>query len=437
MKKLLETASRVSDQAEVYSIRTDSSGLEIRNRVPTDLSASIQSGYAIRLLKDGRIGTAYTKNLLDREELVENALNSLKGNVKAGFSFPDPSSIPSPLVPDDSIAEMGFHDLHALSERVLDHLKGKIEGQIDVHTGRGITDLAIVNTSGLDVSSKTSFMYTFTSLLFPNTETAVRKIFMSRKTADFPKEELDNLVNMYNAGLPEVEIPTGKMKVMFMPDAMYTLIWRLSAAASGKSFYNRISPLQNKRGEQIVSEKFTLYGDPTDPDDVSQQYFDDEGVPTKKHTIIDRGVFKDIILNLDYAEKLNEKPAGNGFRSGMWGGETITLLPAPSLQCSRIATGKTSFEEMIACIDRGVIILGVLGAHSGNILNGDFSVGLNPGFYVENGEIRGRVKDGMVAGNVYEILKNIEHIENTLHDSMTGGKYPAILIDNVSVAAKD
>ena len=437
MKKLLEIASRVSDQAEVYSIRTDSSDLEMRNGTTTNLSASIQSGYAIRLLKDGRIGTAYTKNLLDREELVENALNSLKGNVKVGFSFPTPASIPSPLVPDDSIAEMGFHDLHSLSERVLDYLKGKIEGQIDVRAGRNIMDLAIINTSGLDVSRKSSFMYTFPSMLFPNTETSVQKVFLSRKTADFPIGELDELVNMYQAGLPEVEIPTCKMKVVFMPDAIYTLIWRLSAAASGISFYNRVSPLLEKRGDQIVSEKFTLYGDPTDPDDIAQKYFDDEGVPTRKHTIIDRGVFKDLILNLDYAEKLNEKPAGNGFRSRMWGGETIAIPPAPSLQCSRIASGNTSFEEMIASIDRGVIILGVLGAHSGNILNGDFSVGLNPGFYVENGEIKGRVKDGMAAGNVYEILMNVVYVENTLHDSITGGKYPAILIDNVSIAAKD
>ncbi len=437
MKKLLETASKVSEQAEVYSIRTDSSALEMRNGTPTDLSASIQSGFAIRLLKDGRIGTAYTKNLLDREELVENALDSLKGNVKAGFSFPASVDIPGSQAPDDSIAEMGYHDLHKHSERVLDHLKGKIEGQIDVHSGRGITDLEIINTSGLDVSSKTSFMYTFTSLLFPNTETSVHKIFLSRKPADFPKGELDNLMNMYNAGLPEVEISTGRMKVVFMPDAMYTLIWRLSAAASGKSFYNKVSPLQNRRGEQIVSEKFSLYGDPTDPDDVSQTYFDDEGVPTGKNTIIDKGVFKNIILNLDYAEKLNEKPAGNGFRGGMWGGETISLLPAPSLHCCRISPGSISLEEMIASIDKGVIILGVLGAHSGNILNGDFSVGLNPGYYVENGEIRGRVKDGMAAGNAYEILMNIEHVENTLHDSITGGKYPAILINNVNVAAKD
>ncbi len=112
------------------------------------------------------------------------------------------------------------------------------------------------------------------------------------------------------------------------------------------------------------------------------------------------------------------------------------MPPMPELNCRRIAPGNVSFEDMIKGIDRGVIVLGVLGAHSGNILNGDFSVGLNPGFYVENGVIKGRVNDGMVSGNVYDILNNIESVENRLHDSPTGGMYPSILLDDVSVAAK-
>ncbi len=141
-------------------------------------------------------------------------------------------------------------------------------------------------------------------------------------------------------------------------------------------------------------------------------------------------------LNLDYADKLKEEPTGTGYRGGMWGGETVALPPVPSLVCKRIAPGDISFEDMIKGINRGVIVMGVLGAHSGNILNGDFSVGLNPGFYVENGEIKGRVKDGMVSGNVYDVLNNIESVENRLHESYTGGRYPSILLDDVSVAAK-
>jgi len=436
MKELLDLAAAVSDQAEVFSIRDDSSSLEMRNGKPTDMSASIQSGYALRILKDSRIGTAYTKNLLDRKKFVSNALNSLKGNVEAGFSFPGPADIPPSPVFDGSVSRMGYHDLHKHSNKVLNYLQGKIKGQIDVQSGRSVMEMAIMNTSGLSLSRTSSDMYLFASLLFPNTETSVRKLFQTGTVRDFPENDLDSLIDIYIAGLPEVEVPSGKMKVLFTPDTMYTILWRLSAAVSGKAFHNRISPLQEKRGEKVLSEKITLYGDPTDPGDIDRRFFDDEGVPTGRHTVFDKGVFKNLILNLDYASKLGMKPTGTGYRGGMWGGETVALSPGGSLASSRIAPGDLSLEQMIRGIDRGIIVSGVLGAHSGNIMNGDFSVGLNPGFYVENGEIKGRVIDGMVAGNVYEILGNVEAVEDSLHDSITGGKYPSILLGDVSVAAK-
>ena len=90
---------------------------------------------------------------------------------------------------------------------------------------------------------------------------------------------------------------------------------------------------------------------------------------------------------------------------------------------------------MIGSMDKGIILDGVMGAHSGNIPNGDYSVGVEPAFYVENGEIIGRVKDAMVAGNVYETLNNIVSIEDKVHESW-GGRFPAILCDDVNVATK-
>ena len=433
MKKLLEKASKVADQAEVYFVRQDSGSIQMRNGTPTDISASIQSGYALRLLRGGMIGTAYTKNLLDRDQLVACAMDSLRGEVEAGFSFPGPSDLPASAGVDPGVEEMGFRELHGYADSVLGHLRGKVEGQIDVYSGRGVEEISIVNTSGLDVSTSSSDMYTYASLLFPNTETSVHGMHIDRKAAAFPESELDDLVDLYLAGLPEVDIESGRMKVMFMPDTMYTLLWRIGAAASGKSLYNRVSPFQEKRGEKVVSEKFSFYGDPTDPGDYQQRYFDDEGVSTSRHSVIDRGVFKAPILNLDYAAKLGEKPTGTGYRRD---GEPVSGLPSPFLAWARIAPGEKSLKEMIAGMDRGVIILGVLGAHSGNILNGDFSVGLNPGYYVEDGRILGRVRDGMVAGNVYDVLQNVEAVENRLNTSLMGGKYPAVLLDDVSVAAR-
>jgi PmbA protein len=433
MKKLLEIAARSADQAEVFGVRTDSGSLEMRNGIPTDISATIQSGFALRLIRDGKIGTAYTKNLLDREQLVNNALAGLKGEVKAGFSFPGPSPRPAGPAPDGSIAGMGFHDLHRRGREILDSLKGRVAGQIDVYAGRGFWEASVVNTSGLDVSDSSAQAYQYAALLFPNTETSVHSFRISRTAEGFRAGELDALVDLYNAGLREVDVVSGRMKVMFTPDTLYTLLWRLSAGASGKSFYDGVSPLIGREGEKVISGKISYGGDPTDPGDVDQRFFDDEGVPAARRMFFDRGVFTGPVVNLDYAAKLGVSPTGNGFRKG---DETVASLPSPAIESPFIAPGDASFENMIASMERGVIVFGVLGAHSGNILNGDFSVGLNPGYYVEDGRILGRVKDGMIAGNAYETLSRVVSVEDTLHQSMMGGRYPSIVLDDVSVAAR-
>jgi len=92
---------------------------------------------------------------------------------------------------------------------------------------------------------------------------------------------------------------------------------------------------------------------------------------------------------------------------------------------------------MVRSMDRGVILFGLLGAHSGNIVNGDFSVGLNPGLYVENGKIVGRVRDGMASGNVYDILGRVMAVENQIHNPHGFNRLPCIQLDEVSVAARE
>ena len=87
-------------------------------------------------------------------------------------------------------------------------------------------------------------------------------------------------------------------------------------------------------------------------------------------------------------------------------------------------------------MDRGIILGQALGAHSGNIQNGDYSIGLSPGLYVEAGEIVGHVKDAMVSGNIYETLRNVISIEKRQHYG-SGGRYPAIMVDDVNVATKE
>jgi PmbA protein len=80
--------------------------------------------------------------------------------------------------------------------------------------------------------------------------------------------------------------------------------------------------------------------------------------------------------------------------------------------------------------------MGVLGAHSGNILNGDFSVGMNPGVYVENGRIVGRVRDGMVAGNAWDVLGRVSAVQDRPFSPHGYYRYPCVAADGVSVTGR-
>ncbi len=89
MEKLLDLASRAGCSAEIYQQRTRSIGLSRREGRVVETSASIQSGYAIRIIRDGRMGTAYTKNLLDRQALLDCAPSlNLEHGRRGGSTFP-------------------------------------------------------------------------------------------------------------------------------------------------------------------------------------------------------------------------------------------------------------------------------------------------------------------------------------------------------------
>ncbi len=437
MKKLLEIAMEKADQAEVFHVVDSSGSLEMRNATLTEISSSITAGYAIRVIKDGKLGTAYTKNLLNRTELVSNALSSLKAQVEVAFRFPGSCDAPALNSYSESMEGIGFREVKQQCSEVIEYFDGKTEGQLDVQGGFYSEEIFILNSSGLDVSQKHSGVYTFGSLLFPNTETRITEGFLFREPRMIPVELLERQLETYRAGLPEVDIPSGRMKVIFMPSTMYALMWRLGSATGGRAFYNKVTPLLEKLGEKVISDKLTIYDDQRDPVWNNPRAFDDEGVPTRKLELFDKGVFRNVFVNLDYADKLGIEPTSSGYRSGPMGGDSVTLQPAPALNAIRVAPGEASWDEMVRSMDKGVILFGLLGAHSGNIVNGDFSVGLSPGLYVENGIIVGRVKDGMASGNVYDILGRVIAVENQIHNPHGFNRLPCIQLEDVSVAARE
>ncbi|HLE11364.1 MAG TPA: TldD/PmbA family protein [Bacteriovoracaceae bacterium] len=433
MEKLLALAKKHSDSAEVFKNSYESNSVQIENYALSEIKNKIQTGYCLRIIKDGKIGTSYTKNLLDREAMIKNALESLAGEVKADFSFPENHNPKKFNDYDPEISTISIEKVLDNSKNVVNFMKGKATGQFNMYTSYGVSKTEIRNSNGLNVSRENSYHANIPMLLFPGTYANIHEAFMTNGFNKVNTDDLSQMIGLYNRGQKEISPPAEKMSIIFAPPTLYALMWRFTEATSARNIYQKVSPVKDKIGEKIFSEKLTIIDNPHNEKNLVPCSFDDEGVPTNKLTLVENGVLKSFYNDLNYAGKLKVKPTGHGYKNAAWGGETVSLKPNPSLQHLQILPGNISLEKMISGIKRGVLLCGSLGAHSGNIINGDFSLGINPGLYIENGEIVGRIKDGMISGNIYDVMKRVSFVENKLHYSDEYA-YPHICFDDIKVS---
>jgi PmbA protein len=436
MEQLLEMTKKVCEQAEVYSVEYTTNSVSFENAKLHDIDSKIQSGLSLRIIKDGKLGFAYTRNLINREEFLQNALDSVEGGVEAAYDFPLTKEPPQLYTYDASIENLSSVEMVKECTRVCDLLKSKTDGEIMATSWMNSGTIRIINTAGTDISVQHSGYGIFCDIIYPGTGSGIWRLCPNKKFEKMPDNLLHHMISLYTSSSHVLDLKGGRMKVLFMPNSSHTLTWRITSGTNSKSVYEKISPVAGKVGEKIFDENLTIYDDPLNDTYPGARAFDDEGIACRYFPLVENGVLKSFYYDLHYAKKLKTKPTGHGYKTAMWGGDVISLKPAPTLTHLAIKPGNRSFAELVNSIDKGIIVEGALGAHSGNIPNGDYSIGANPGIYVENGEIVGRVKDVMVAGNIYETLQQVIAIEDTLHYSPLSGWMPAILCDHVSVATK-
>lgn len=436
MKDFLSYVKPKIDQAEIYYYESNYNTIVYQNGRLDELQGSIQSGYSLRIIKDNVLGFAYTKNLNDPELLLEGAFSSLRAGTKTKLKFPENRNNTRLKNYDSEIEKLTNRQAVEECKRVIEKLQEKLNTKIDIRIVYGTAKKELLNTSGSELSENFSTYNFLCDVIFPNTAGGLHYLIRDKKFIPAPDEKLNDLIEIYQQALNEKRIESGKMKVLFLPTTLYALLWRLESGTAGNNIYYKKSPLINRIGEKILSEKLTIYEDPQNDEYPFARTFDDEGTPTRRLMLVENGVLKHFYYDLFYGEKMNVGSTGNGYKGSMWGGEIIAFKPTPSLEHLIIKPGQKSLKELISLMDKGIIVAGVLGAHSGNIPNGDFSIGIDPCIYVEKGEIVGRVKNTMIAGNIYNVMKNVIELENELHSVYIGGKaLPAILFDDIMVVS--
>jgi PmbA protein len=225
-------------------------------------------------------------------------------------------------------------------------------------------------------------------------------------------------------------VSTKVLPIVFTPPGVASaLLSPLMFAFSGKAVLEGASPLRDKLGEQVFDRKLSLWDDATVAYRVGSYQFDDEGVSSQRLPLVANGVVTSFLYDLQTAALAGTKSTGNGRRSG--GGS-----PSPAISSLVLEKGEVSFQDMVNDMKEGLIVAEVIGAEQGNILGGDFGGNVLLGYKVENGEIVGRVKDTMIAGNVYEVLIEVPCVGQEAR--WVGGilQTPPLYCSHVSVTTK-
>jgi len=431
MKTLMDCAARTGAEFEIYFRSSFSRSVIIENSELKGVESSMSSGVSLRLVKGGMSGVSFTKNLTDSVGLVENAMASLRAGVEAKFSFPCFKQHAELKTYSEKAGKTSSEDLLAESFRMRD-LLSRMEGmQINSGAQLFISQCRLINSAGADFAWEESSVEKYGSIISPggSTYSAADRGF---ELLPMPEAALDKVATLFDAEKAEVRPATGKRKILFMPSAMETLLWRVRSGASGQSLHQSISPLAGKIGEKVFSENLTLRNNPLDDSIPGARYVDDEGVLCSDFALMEMGVFRGFYYDLNYAAKIGVPPTGHGFRRSMWGGDPIVLRPQPYLSHLCFDKGEKTFDALLREMGSGIVVFGTLGDHTGNIPNGDFSVGLSLGICVENGRVVGKAKDTMVSGNIYDILKRVVAVGCEREPAY--GNNPPILVDGVDVS---
>ena len=191
------------------------------------------------------------------------------------------------------------------------------------------------------------------------------------------------------ASLNGVNLP-GKFEgtVIFTPDCLGQFTYMLAENyITGGVVINGTSQWLDKVGQQVASEKLTVSLKAEDSRIADLQPFTGDGYKAENVTVIEKGVLNCFLLNL-YAAKKTGRPVVKNTSFAMV-----------------IENGDTPLQDMIASVDRGLIVGGFSGGEPG--ANGEFSGVAKNSFYVENGKIVGAVTETMINGNLEQVFKNV------------------------------
>lgn len=425
------------DAFEVVGLTESALAIEAKRQMVDSFCRSRVQGIALRALKKGRMGTSTTADMSPRSigQAVKQALDALRHVAPSEEAvipahqdpvgeFVEPLGRSFAEIPDGEKIKMAFElesAAIAADSRIIKVACARYEERI--------RRLYIVNSNGISVGAGRGLAICFIEAVASNgtdKESAAETDFTPRF------EEIDALGVACRAARRAVgklgaeRIRAGYVPVVLDSRTASEMLKLLAPSFFADNVLRGKSPISRRRGEKVYNSGISVVDDGLMPGGFGSFPFDWEGIPRRRTVLVEGGVIKAWLYDSARAARDGATSTGNSSR------QYLSTAPGIDVGNCFIEAGMSSPDQLIRDMRSGVLITDLLGAHTANIVTGDFSLGAQ-GMMIEGGVAAGAVHGFTIAGNVHDLLGRVAGVGNDLRFIKSYGA-PSLLVEGLALA---
>lgn len=424
----VEAYAEEARQTEASALRGEVEGLTFAE----------SRGVGVRVVRDQRLGYAWAAD--PSQDEVRETVRRAREN--AALAEPDefnglPGFEPADPMPELFRADTAEVTADAKVQMALDLERRAVSvdprvTKIDAaQVGDAVSRVAIASTAGVAAEyRRTDAWCVVVTLAVEGDETQTGYSFKIARGLDelngeaIADEAVERSVKMLGAVKP----PSSRVPVILDQFAATSFLGVLAGALNAEAVLKGRSLFAEMVGQQVGSDLFTLVDDGRVTDGPGACPFDDEGVPSGRTELFTGGT-----LNGFLHDAYTARRTGDGQRST--GNAKRGYKSAPGVGTSNfyVDAGSSSFEDLLASADGGVLIMDVSGVHSGaNPISGEFSVGAT-GLRIAGGSLGEPLREMTIASTLPDMLAGITGVGSDLRFFSSVGT-PSILIGEMTLA---
>ncbi|MCC7110768.1 MAG: TldD/PmbA family protein [Deltaproteobacteria bacterium] len=404
--------------AEVYVQRRVATSLELEGGEVKSAQSSREYGVGIRVLRGASAAYAYSDDSSEgaifecadvaaRVAGADGEVASLARPLalRARPHHADPSQVLSPADLDGRAALL--LRAHEAAHRVgpaLDQVTGMWADVDD--------EVLIANSEGLLVQDRRALVRLGLEVILRDGDGS-RKVGSSgggsRRGVDHylvqtPEAIGQEAVRMASAQLGATAAPLGERVVVVGPGPSGVLLHEAVGHGLEADFIRKKSSLfAGRLGQPVASELVTVIDDGTVPGKRGSLNVDDEGTPTAKNVLIERGVLRSYLTDRQNAELMGAERTGNGRR------QSFRHPPLPRMTNTFLLRGSDDPADILRGVKSGLYCR-AFGGGQVDIANGSFVFEVREGYLIEDGQLGAPVKGATLVGNGPDVLSKIARV---------------------------